>query len=71
MKIQWLFDDQPYHRLAPTDVPGPWPFDHNFYLLLNLAVGGAWPGNANTTPVLPATMLIDWVKVTSPELTTP
>ena len=71
MKIQWLFDDQPYHQLAPTDVPGPWPFDHNFYLLLNLAVGGAWPGNANTTPVLPTTMLIDWVTVTSPELTTP
>lgn len=66
--VQWLVDDQPYHQLTPADVPGPWPFDHDFYLLLNLAVGGAWPGNASATPALPATMLVDWVEVTSPKL---
>ena len=64
-EIQWLLDGQPYHQLTPAGVPGPWPFDHDFYLLLNLAVGGAWPGNRAVVPALPTTMLVDWVSVTS------
>ena len=64
-RITWLLDDQPYYQLTPDDVPGPWPFDHDFYLLLNLAVGGAWPGNSGIEPNLPATMLVDWVRITS------
>lgn len=53
----------PIHRMTPADVPGPWPFDHDFHLLLNLAVGGAWPGNADVEPTLPATLLVDWVRI--------
>lgn len=64
-RIEWLLDDQPYHRLTPGDVPGPWPFDHDFYLVLTLAVGGAWPGNADVEPTLPATLLVDWVRITT------
>jgi beta-glucanase (GH16 family) len=64
--IEWLLDDKPYHRLTPTEVPGPWPFDHDFYLLLNLAIGGAWPGNSGFDPTLPTTMLVDWVRITTP-----
>ena len=41
-----------------------WVFDAPFHLLLNLAVGGNWPGPADTTTPFPATMLIDWVRVT-------
>jgi beta-glucanase (GH16 family) len=69
--IQWRLDDQPYHQLTPAEVPGPWPFTHDFYLLLNLAVGGDWPGNAAVVPTLPATMLVDWVRVRTSELTAP
>lgn len=68
-RIEWLLDDHQYHRLTPADVAGPWPFDHDFFLLLNLAVGGAWPGNSGFVPELPATMLIDWIRITSPDLT--
>lgn len=65
-RIEWLLDDRSYHQLTPTEVPGPWPFDHAFYLLLNLAIGGAWPGNSGVEPALPATMLVDWVRITTP-----
>lgn len=61
--ITWHLDDVEYFRLGPAGVPGPWPFRHPFYLLLNLAVGGSWPGNELTGEVLPATMLVDWVRV--------
>jgi beta-glucanase (GH16 family) len=61
--IAWHLDGTEYFRLTPTDAPGPWPFRQPFYLLLNLAVGGAWPRNALDANALPATMLIDWVRV--------
>ncbi|WP_152362159.1 glycoside hydrolase family 16 protein [Microlunatus speluncae] len=62
-EISWWFNDHPYLRLSPGDVPGPWPFDQPFFLLLNVAVGGDWPGNADGSPDLPATMLVDWITV--------
>lgn len=40
-----------------------WVFDHPFYILLNLAVGGNWPGYPNHTTPFPATMLVDYVRV--------
>ena len=57
------FDDREYHRLTPADVPGSWPFDHPFFLLVNLAVGGDWPGNDTEDPHLPAVLLVDWIRV--------
>jgi beta-glucanase (GH16 family) len=60
--IVWLLDGREHHRLTPSDVPGPWPFDHDFYLLVNLAIGGDWPGN-DAEPELPTSLLIDWIRV--------
>ncbi|MFA5711607.1 glycoside hydrolase family 16 protein, partial [Mycolicibacterium sp.] len=40
-----------------------WVFDQPFFLLLNLAVGGEWPGQADDTTPFPVTMLVDWVRV--------
>mgnify|MGYP000734176091 CR=1 FL=1 len=39
------------------------PFDQRFHLLLNLAVGGNWPGSPNADTLFPAKMLIDYVRV--------
>lgn len=39
------------------------PFDAPFHLLLNLAVGGNWPGNPDGTTPFPAEMQVDWVRV--------
>ena len=42
---------------------GPWVFDHPFYLILNLAVGGDFPGPVDATTPFPARMLVDYVRV--------
>ncbi|MBB2947489.1 beta-glucanase (GH16 family) [Actinoplanes lutulentus] len=42
---------------------GPWIFDHKFYLILNLAVGGDFPGPIDATTPFPARMLVDYVRV--------
>jgi beta-glucanase (GH16 family) len=62
-RVTWLLDGVPYNSLTPTDVPGPWPFRKPFFLLLNLAVGGHWPGLAAERPTLPATLDVDWVRI--------
>lgn len=38
-------------------------FQRPFYLILNVAVGGNWPGNPDETTVFPQRMLVDWVRV--------
>jgi beta-glucanase (GH16 family) len=44
--------------------PSSWPFDGQpFFLLLNLAVGGNWPGNPDGTTQFPQQMLVDYVRV--------
>jgi len=40
-----------------------WSFDRPFFLLLNVAVGGDWPGSPDATTVFPQTMLVDYVRV--------
>ena len=40
-----------------------WVFDHDFFLLLNVAVGGAWPGNPDATTTFPQEMKVDYVRV--------
>jgi beta-glucanase (GH16 family) len=42
---------------------GPWVFDHPFFLILNNAVGGDWPGPPGPGTVLPQNMMIDYVRV--------
>lgn len=62
--LTWYVDDEPFFELGPGDVSGmPWVFDGEFFLLLNLAVGGTWPGNPDETTEFPATMYVDWVRV--------
>jgi beta-glucanase (GH16 family) len=44
---------------------GSWVFDHPFFLLLNVAVGGNWAGPPDATSTFPQTMLVDYVRVYS------
>lgn len=39
------------------------PFDQRFHILLNLAVGGNWPGNPDASTVFPQMMYVDYVRV--------
>jgi len=61
-RIDWFVDSTLYQSIKPDYVPGNWVFDHDFFLILNLAVGGGPPGPPNGT-VFPQQMVIDWVKV--------
>ncbi|MFY7871477.1 MAG: glycoside hydrolase family 16 protein [Limnohabitans sp.] len=64
-EIIWLLDGQPYHRLTPELLPRgtSWVFERDFFLILNLAVGGDWPGSPDATTAFPAQMLVDWVRI--------
>jgi beta-glucanase (GH16 family) len=63
-EIRWFVDDTLIHALTPGDLPVPddWVFDHPFFLILNIAVGGQWPGYPDDTTTFPQTMLVDYVR---------
>lgn len=55
-----LYETQNAGNLPPGKV---WAFDHPFFLVLNVAVGGYWPGSPNAGTRFPASMLVDYVRV--------
>lgn len=62
--IRWYVDDTLYSTKTPADIGGnKWVFDHGFFIILNLAVGGDWPGDPDGTTVFPQHMVIDYVHV--------
>lgn len=62
-EIRWYRDGQLYHTARPELVKGDWVFEQPFFVLLNLAVGGYWPGYPDATTVMPQRMLVDYVRV--------
>ncbi|MCO5186164.1 MAG: glycoside hydrolase family 16 protein [Anaerolineae bacterium] len=62
-EIRWYMDGIPYFSLTPADVPGEWVYDQPFFILLNVAVGGLWPGYPDESTVFPQRMLVDYVRV--------
>jgi len=61
--INYYVDNVLYNQITPKDVTGEWVFNHPFYIILNLAVGGNYPGSPNSQTVFPQTMLVDYVRV--------
>ncbi|WP_299439566.1 glycoside hydrolase family 16 protein [uncultured Aquimarina sp.] len=61
--INYYVDDALYNRITPDDVAGEWVFDHPFYIIMNVAVGGSFPGSPNEETVFPQTMIVDYVRV--------
>jgi beta-glucanase (GH16 family) len=63
--IQFFVDGNLYHTVTPSNLPAgaKWAFNHPFFLLLNVAVGGGWPGNPDSTTAFPQLMLVDYVRV--------
>jgi beta-glucanase (GH16 family) len=49
---------------VPAQLPAgeKWVFDHPFFIILNLAVGGSWPGSPDATTQFPQHMLVDYVR---------
>jgi beta-glucanase (GH16 family) len=63
--ITWYVDNQAYMPKSSSDLPSgaPWVFDHPFFIILNVAVGGNYVGPPDGTTEFPQTMLVDWVRV--------
>jgi len=67
-QVQYYIDNPSniYETFTPNTQTGTWPFDQGpQFIILNLAVGGDWPGNPNSTTVFPGNMLVDYVRIYS------
>jgi beta-glucanase (GH16 family) len=64
--LVWSVDGQVYERRSPADLGGrSWAFNHSFFVILNLAVGGGFPGDPNGSTPFPNTLTVDYVRVTN------
>jgi hypothetical protein len=65
-EIRWYVDDVKYFsqtNWSSDTNPYPAPFNQQFYIILNVAVGGNWAGPPDATTVFPQRMFVDWVRV--------
>lgn len=61
--IDYYVDNILYQEITPDKVSGNWVFDHPFFIILNVAVGGNYLGFPTSQTPFPQTMLVDYVKV--------
>ncbi|GGU40885.1 glycoside hydrolase family 16 protein [Lentzea flava] len=65
-EIVWSVDGQVYGRKTPQDLGGKtWVFNKPFFIIINLAVGGEWPGYPDGSTTFPQQLVIDWVRVSN------
>ena len=60
--IRWYFDDINFNTMdiTPAELSA---FHNNFYFIMNIAVGGNWPGNPDTSTYFPQWMIVDYIRV--------
>lgn len=63
--ISWFVDGNNFYNVSRAQVEqyGPWVYDHPFFILLNVAVGGTWPGSPDGSSTFPQRMYVDYVRV--------
>lgn len=64
-RIEFSIDDHVYATVTAESLPAgaKWVFTHPFFLILNLAIGGGWPGNPDSSTIFPQDYMIDYVRV--------
>lgn len=64
-ELRFYVDDQQYHSVRKSRMPpaATWVYDHPFFLLLNLSVGGNFGGPPDETTPFPETLVADYVRV--------
>jgi beta-glucanase (GH16 family) len=62
-EIRWYVDGVRYLTATPATIPGTWVFDHPFFIIMNLAIGGNWPGPPDENTVFPVQMFVDYLRV--------
>jgi beta-glucanase (GH16 family) len=61
--IIWLIDDKQYYKIDKSEYfKEEWPFDNKFFLIINQAVGGFWPGDPDIH-FTKSQFIIDWIKI--------
>jgi beta-glucanase (GH16 family) len=65
--VSFFVDSNDFATFTQVQWPagGQWVFDHPFFLILNVAVGGVWPGSPDASTQFPQQMLVDYVRVYS------
>ena len=63
--VRFYVDSNLYATFTESQWPagGTWVFDHPFFIILNVAVGGNWPGSPDSSTVFPRHLLVDYVRV--------
>lgn len=63
-KIKWYLDGRKYFEgKIKKEKSNTDEFQNPFYIILNMAIGGSWPGNPDSTTIFPDTMRVDYVRV--------
>jgi beta-glucanase (GH16 family) len=64
-QIKWFLDTTNFFTATPASLPtgGIWVFTNRQFFILNVAVGGNWPGYPDATTIFPQQMLVDYVRV--------
>jgi beta-glucanase (GH16 family) len=65
--VRFYVDSDNYANLTQAQWPvgGQWVFDHPFFMIMNVAIGGVWPGSPDASTQFPQQMLVDYVRVYS------
>jgi beta-glucanase (GH16 family) len=61
--IRFYVDDVLYQQIKPGDLSGSWVFNHPFFIIMNVAVGGNYVGFPTNETPFPQSMVIDFVRV--------
>lgn len=64
-EIQWLLDGNLFSTFRKSDVPAGmiYPFNEDFYFIINMAVGGNWPGSPDASTYFPQWLIVDYIRV--------
>jgi beta-glucanase (GH16 family) len=63
-EIRWFYDGEHYYTLTPEVVGDrEWVFNKEFFVILNLAIGGQFAGTIGLDTQFPANLYVDYVRV--------
>lgn len=62
-ELKILVDDQPELEISKSEIGEDYPFNAPFFFIMNVAVGGNWPGSPNATTSFPQRMIVDYIRV--------
>lgn len=62
--VRWYIDDVLYHQMTRATVGNSnYPFNQEFFFIMNVAVGGNWPGSPSDNTIFPQRMFVDYIRV--------